>query len=128
MHFSVTQPVYLYRNLTYMQYRSTRTNKDRSTFKVNSLLERVEKSIPSRLGDYMTLMFLGYFDKSINDMDVVEVETFLSKTTFRKRKDIRPSLDQVSQILKKVNLLSFHELLLYRWDHRWSKLIQMMVY
>lgn len=107
MHFSVTQPVFLYRNLTYMQFRTTRTNKDRSTFKVNSLLERIENSKPVRFGDYMTIMFLGYFDKSINDTDVAEVDTYLSISTHKKRKDIKLQMDRVSQPLKKINRSNF---------------------
>lgn len=95
LHFSVTQPLFLYRNLSYMQHRSTRTNKERNTFNVNSLLERVQNLISSRLGDYLTLTFLGYFDTNItmdnNDMDVVEIKTYLSK-----HNDIEPNLDWVS--------------------------------
>lgn len=90
-----------------MQHRSMRTNKDRSTFEVDSLLQRIENSRPARLGDYMTLMFLGYFDKSINDIDLVEVETYLSKTSLKKRREIKPQLDRVSEILHTVNLSNF---------------------
>lgn len=107
MYFSVTQPVYLYRNLTYMPHRLTRRKKPSGTFKVNSMLERIENSIPARLGDYMTLMFLGVFDRSIVDIDAVEVETYLSTATLKKRKDIKPQLDRVSQILKIGNTFEF---------------------
>lgn len=89
---NLISPIFIHRNLTYLKNRSTRTNKSRRTFKVDSLLgikmnkSRTDNNI-TWFGDYMTLMFLGFFDKTISDMDVVEVETFLMKISQKKRKD-----------------------------------------
>ena len=83
-----------------MKDRTMRSNKERSTFKVNSLLgtklkQRNEATNGANiwLGDYMTLMFLGFFDKNIAD-DVVEVETYLSKISHKKRKDSFKALQE----------------------------------
>lgn len=67
-----------------MKERSMRTNKGRSKFKLSSLLDT---EIQKFRNDYMTLMFVGVFDKTLSEEDVVEVETFLSKISHQKRKD-----------------------------------------
>lgn len=92
-------PIFLYRNLSYMKDRIKRTNKSRSTFKVDSLLSKKmdEKKNGSAndktLGEYMTLMFLGFFDKTLPD-DEVEVETLVSKISHKKRKDSFKTLQE----------------------------------
>lgn len=72
-----------------MKSRSNRTNSGRRTFNVDSLLEKQEKIQSGQLGEFMTLMFLGYFDKSLRgeSSEEVEVETSLSKISHKKRKD-----------------------------------------
>lgn len=79
-----------------MKHRSNRTNKARAGFRIDSLLAGKLKSRndTERLGDYMTLMFLGYFDKTISDEDVVEVETFLSQISHKKRKDSSKAMQE----------------------------------
>lgn len=79
-----------------MKHRSNRTNKSRSGFRIDSLLAGKLKvrNDSERLGDYMTLMFLGFFDKSISDEDVVEVETFLSQISHKKRKDSSKAMQE----------------------------------
>lgn len=82
-----------------MKDRIKRTNKTRSTFKVDSLLSKKmdEKKNGSAndktLGEYMTLMFLGFFDKTLPD-DEVEVETLVSKISHKKRKDSFKTLQE----------------------------------
>lgn len=82
-----------------MKERINRTNKSRSTFKVDCLLSKKldEKKNGSAndktLGEYMTLMFLGFFDKTLPD-DEVEVETLVSKISHKKRKDSFKTLQE----------------------------------
>lgn len=57
-----------------------RAKRARKFFKVDSLLETIiNRDRPAPLGDYMTLMFLGYMDKSITDKCYVELKTYLLK-------------------------------------------------
>lgn len=88
-----------------MKERIKRTNKSRSTFKVDCLLlkktEEMNKGSTNdkTLGEYMTLMFLGFFDKTLPDEEV-EVETLVSKISHKKRKDSFKTLqERVSQNL-----------------------------
>lgn len=82
-----------------MKDRIKRTNKSRSTFKVDSLLSKKMDEIQNgsandkTLGEYMTLMFLGFFDKTLPD-DEVEVETLVSKISHKKRKDSFKTLQE----------------------------------
>lgn len=68
------------------------------TFRVNSLLAikqqqkqkqlRIDGTPGADRGDFMTLMFLGFHDKTVADADVrVEVETYLSHASLKKCKD-----------------------------------------
>lgn len=95
---NLISPIFIHRNLTYLKNRSNRSNKRRSTFKVDSLLgikmNKTRTDNVTWLGDYMTLMFLGFFDKTISDFDVVEVETFLMKISQKKRKDSLKALQK----------------------------------
>lgn len=98
------QPVFLHRTLTYMKHRMSRNNKKRSDFKIDSMLsEKVNKSCLDKttlLGDYMTLMFLGFYDKTLcEDMkcdDIVRVQTILLKISHKKRKDSSAALMEVN--------------------------------
>lgn len=95
------QPFYLFRNLTYMKERLSRgssgSRSGQSAFRVNSLLaiKQQQQQQKKRIGggspgggEFMTLMFLGFHDKTVADVDVrVEVETFLSHISLKKRKD-----------------------------------------
>lgn len=69
------------RNLTYVLNRSKRKSKARSTFKVDSFIDNIKNALPVPLNDYMTLMFSGYIDDFGFDVDAVEVETFLLRTS-----------------------------------------------
>lgn len=96
--------------MTYLKNRSTRSNKRRCTFKVDSLLgiklNKTRNDNITWLGEYMTLMFLGFFDKTISDLDVVEVETSLMKISQKKRKDSLKSLQQRVSYLGNMYILS----------------------
>lgn len=96
------QPIYLNRNLNYMKNRSKRTNKARKSFKVNSLLGRTKNACP--MPECVTLMFFGYFDETLTDIDAVEVDTFLIRTSLEQDdKSSKPQIDFVSKILTKQN-------------------------
>lgn len=64
------QPVFLNRTLSYMKQRMSRTHKHRKGFKVDCLLDRINmknrEMQPGNLEGYMTLTFLGFYDKKGN--------------------------------------------------------------
>lgn len=80
----------------------SRSNKGRANFKVDSLLEKVVKRStelqPNNLGGYMTLTFLGFYDKSLGDSRdyQVKVETLLLKICHKKRKESSSAVIEVS--------------------------------
>lgn len=63
--FFALQPIFLQRNLSYMQYRMSRSHKGRRNFEIDSILDRVSKSLvpPALRGGFMTITFLGFYDK-----------------------------------------------------------------
>lgn len=88
-----------------MKRRMSRSNKTRVGFKVDSLLEKItlKKSTelqPNSLGGYMTLTFLGFYDKSLEDPCArdfqVKVETLLLKICHKKRKESSSAIVEVS--------------------------------
>lgn len=86
------QPVFLNRNLSYMQHRMSRSHCKRSKFKIDNILAAKVKTIDRIAGfpnDYMTLLFSGFFDHTLNDdvKNLVQVETILLKISHKKRKD-----------------------------------------
>lgn len=88
----------------------SRSNKGRASFKVDSLLEKVtlKRSTelqPNNLGGYMTLTFLGFYDKSLeNARDYqVKVETLLLKVCHKKRKESSSAIVEVSVSIKLYN-------------------------
>lgn len=115
---NMISPIFLNRNLSYMRHRMSRSHKTRNTFKIDSMLAqkmnkmRNDKANGMSLsGEYLTLLFLGFFDKTqIDDpMDTtrkadhgeypsntVQVETILLKISHNKRKDITSALMQVA--------------------------------
>ncbi|XP_014609982.1 PREDICTED: polycomb protein suz12-B isoform X1 [Polistes canadensis] len=94
-------PIFLYRNLTYMRQRMSRSHKSRRGFKIDTILEKLtsknmEEQILGVRG-YMTLTFLGFYDKKIEaSQDPVKVETLLLKICHKKRKDVSSPIMQVS--------------------------------
>lgn len=81
----------------------SRSNKSRIGFKVDSLLDTIQlkKSTelqPNSLGGYMTLTFLGFYDKSLDEPRdyQVKVETLLLKICHKKRKESSSAIVEVS--------------------------------
>lgn len=75
----------------------SRTNKRRKTFKVDLMLsmkadEHKKCSILTFDGNYLTLTFVGFFDKQLEEIEQeqrkMKVEIFLVKSSLKKRKDI----------------------------------------
>lgn len=86
-----------------MKDRITRKSKKRQHFRVDSLLNIVtnrntlddEKN--GAPNNFMTLMFLGFYDKCMVDEQFVEVEIVISKISQMKRKDsFKSQQDRVS--------------------------------
>ncbi|KZC09482.1 PREDICTED: polycomb protein suz12-B [Dufourea novaeangliae] len=94
-------PIFLYRNLTYMRQRMSRSHKARRGFKIDTMLEKLmskknQEDNPGVRG-YMTLTFLGFYDKKADvPQDPVKVETLLLKICHKKRKDVSSPIMQVS--------------------------------
>ncbi|XP_055529889.1 polycomb protein suz12 isoform X2 [Wyeomyia smithii] len=115
---NMISPIFLNRNLSYMRHRMSRSHKTRNTFKIDTMLAQKMNKIRndkangiSLTGEYLTLLFLGFFDKTDDDdpMDgtgkksdrvestkTVQVETVLLKISHNKRKDISSALMQVA--------------------------------
>ncbi|KAL0822366.1 hypothetical protein ABMA28_004460 [Loxostege sticticalis] len=100
---NMLSPIFLNRTLSYMKRRMSRSNKSRMGFKVDSLLDKItlKKSTelqPNNLGGYMTLTFLGFYDKSLDDPRdyQVKVETLLLKICHKKRKESSSAIVEVS--------------------------------
>ncbi|KAG7295922.1 hypothetical protein JYU34_021012 [Plutella xylostella] len=100
---NMLSPIFLNRTLSYMKRRMSRSNKSRIGFKVDTLLEKqtLRKSTdvqPNSLGGFMTLTFLGFYDKSLEDPRdyQVKVETLLLKICHKKRKESSSAIIEVS--------------------------------
>lgn len=76
-----------------MKDRMSRNHKRRDNFRVDSLLEKVinkhavEEEKSGAPNNFMTLMFLGFYNKLMVDEQFVEVEIVVSKISQMKRKD-----------------------------------------
>merc|ERR1711874_607751 len=86
---------------TFMRKRLSRTNEARKNFKVDTLLDRrLKEEIemePTALGGFMTLTFLGYYDKrKTKKTEKVRVELLLVKLSHKKRKESANPIVQVS--------------------------------
>ncbi|XP_043465594.1 polycomb protein suz12-B [Leptopilina heterotoma] len=92
-------PVFLYRNLSYMRQRMSRTHKSRRGFRINSILDKLiiknEQQQNPGIRGFMTLTFLGFYDKKLEmPQDPVKVETLLLKICHKKRKDVSSPITQ----------------------------------
>ncbi|XP_061585302.1 polycomb protein suz12-B isoform X2 [Cololabis saira] len=108
-------PIFLHRTLTFMSHRNNRTNARRKTFKVDEMLQRVEKmkgeqDSPS-LSSHLQLTFTGFFHKdekpsqnSENEQNSVSLEVLLVKVCHKKRKDVSCPIKQVPTGKKQVPL------------------------
>lgn len=117
---NMISPIFLNRNLSYMCHRMSRSHKTRNTFKIDNMLGQKMNKLRSDkangislTGEYLTVLFLGFFDKQPggqsgdDPMDgsnkveagsakTVQVETVLLKVSHNKRKDIASALMQVA--------------------------------
>lgn len=90
-----------------MKERMSRNHKTRHNFHVNSLLDTVtqrntvEEEKNGAPNNYMTLLFLGFYNKLMVEEQFVEVEIVVSKIAQMKRKDsFKSKQDRVSMWLK----------------------------
>jgi polycomb protein SUZ12 len=98
---NLISPIFLNRTLTFMKKRMSRSNEARKTFKIDSLLERRVKEDSdlsvTNLGGYMTMTFLGYYDKDANPREEkVRLELLLVKLSHKKRKESASPVVQVN--------------------------------
>ncbi|XP_077380201.1 polycomb protein suz12-B isoform X2 [Festucalex cinctus] len=108
-------PIFLHRTLTFMSHRNGRSNAKRKTFKVDNMLQTVEKmkgeqESPS-LSSHLQLTFTGFFHKdekpsqnSENEQNSVSLEVLLVKVCHKKRKDVSCPVKQVPTGKKQVPL------------------------
>ncbi|KAM7009734.1 polycomb protein suz12-B isoform 2-T2 [Tautogolabrus adspersus] len=108
-------PIFLHRSLTFMAHRNGRTNARRKAFKVDNMLQTVEKmkgeqDSPS-LTSHLQLTFTGFFHKdekpsqnSENEQNSVSLEVLLVKVCHKKRKDVSCPIKQVPTGKKQVPL------------------------
>ncbi|XP_046751714.1 polycomb protein suz12-B isoform X3 [Diprion similis] len=97
-----SKPIFLYRNLSYMRQRMSRSHKSRRAFRIDTILDSLtlknnQGHNPGVRG-YMTLTFLGFYDKKVETtQEPVKVETLLLKICHKKRKDVSlPIMQNVS--------------------------------
>ncbi|XP_028301648.1 polycomb protein suz12-B isoform X2 [Gouania willdenowi] len=108
-------PIFLHRTLTFMSHRNGRSNAKRKAFKVDDMLQMVEKmkaeqESPS-LCSHLQLTFTGFFLKdekpssnSENEQSSVSLEVLLVKVCHKKRKDVSCPIKQVPTGKKQVPL------------------------
>ncbi|XP_014260989.1 polycomb protein suz12 isoform X2 [Cimex lectularius] len=97
---NMLKPIFLWRTLTYMKHRMSRTNKNRKNFKVDSLLETVSSKVsqPTPVSGFLTLTFLGFYNKlnPVAQQEPVKVESLLLKVCHKKRKEVSCPVMKVS--------------------------------
>ncbi|XP_033938624.1 polycomb protein suz12-B isoform X2 [Pseudochaenichthys georgianus] len=108
-------PIFMHRTLTFMSHRNSRSNARRKTFKVDDMLQtvermKVEQDSPS-LSSHLQLTFTGFFHKdekpsqnSENEQNSVSLEVLLVKVCHKKRKDVSCPVKQVPTGKKQVPL------------------------
>ncbi|XP_055845929.1 polycomb protein Su(z)12-like isoform X2 [Episyrphus balteatus] len=80
-----------------MKGRMSRSNKKRSTFKVNTLLDTILHKTGT-MGNYLNIVFIGLFDKKDEEWktgDKVNVQTTLYKISRNKRKEGNASFQEI---------------------------------
>lgn len=76
-----------------MKERMSRNHKARKDFKVDSLLtimtnkQRVEAEKHGCPNNFMTIIFLGFYNKAVVEEEFVEIEVVISQISHMKRKD-----------------------------------------
>ncbi|XP_057700595.1 polycomb protein suz12-B isoform X2 [Corythoichthys intestinalis] len=108
-------PIFLHRTLTFMSHRNGRSNAKRKAFKVDNMLQTVERmkgeqESPS-VSSHLQLTFTGFFHKdekpsqnSENEQNSVSLEVLLVKVCHKKRKDVSCPVKQVPTGKKQVPL------------------------
>ncbi|XP_028256456.1 polycomb protein suz12-B isoform X2 [Parambassis ranga] len=108
-------PIFLHRTLTFMSHRNARSNAKRKAFKVDDMLQTVEKMKGEQdslsLSSHLQLTFTGFFHKdekpsqnSENEQNSVSLEVLLVKVCHKKRKDVSCPIKQVPTGKKQVPL------------------------
>uniref|UniRef100_A0A8C4DZF5 SUZ12 polycomb repressive complex 2 subunit b n=1 Tax=Dicentrarchus labrax TaxID=13489 RepID=A0A8C4DZF5_DICLA len=106
-------PIFLHRTLTFMSHRNGRTNARRKAFKVDDMLQTVEKmkgeqDSPRKLTEELTNSFCCHTEKpsqnSENEQNSVSLEVLLVKVCHKKRKDVSCPIKQVPTGKKQVPL------------------------
>lgn len=97
---NVLSPIFLQRTLYYMRGRMSRSHKNRMTFKLDGLLEKVTQKSErqgERPASYLNIAFTGFHDDKLEGVsgDVARVETFIVKMCHKKRKESSAPLMQV---------------------------------
>ena len=107
-----------------MKERMSRGHKKRHGFKVDSLLftnkNRLEEEKEKGPGNYMSLMFLGFYNKSLPEEQFAEVEIVISKISHMKRKDrfnamqerVSSLADWVTQFIQPISFYLFFSYLI----------------
>ncbi|XP_054460877.1 polycomb protein suz12-B isoform X2 [Anoplopoma fimbria] len=108
-------PIFLHRTLTFMSHRNGRSNARRKSFKVDDMLQTVERMKGEQdslsLSSHLQLTFTGFFHKdekpsqnSENEQNSVSLEVLLVKVCHKKRKDVSCPIKQVPTGKKQVPL------------------------
>ncbi|XP_055847562.1 polycomb protein Su(z)12-like isoform X1 [Episyrphus balteatus] len=103
-----TSPIFLNRTLSYMKDRMSRSNKKRSTFKVNTLLDTISHKTDT-VGNYLNIVFMGLFDKNEENEewktgDLVNVHTTMFKITKNKRKESNADFQEILTHISSVTI------------------------
>ncbi|XP_068249391.1 polycomb protein suz12-A isoform X1 [Palaemon carinicauda] len=97
---NILSPIFLQRTLYYMRGRMSRSHKNRMSFKLDYLLDKVTQKSErqsERPASFLNLSFSGFHDSKLDGQfgDVARVETFIVKMCHKKRKESSSPLMQV---------------------------------
>lgn len=106
---NIFNPIFLPRNLYYMRGRLSRSHKNRSTFKLDSLITKVVKRSndlqEEKPESYLNITFNGFHDERLPGIwkdDVACVETLIVKLCHKKRKESIAPLMETSMGIQDV--------------------------
>ncbi|KAK8731428.1 hypothetical protein OTU49_007605 [Cherax quadricarinatus] len=107
--YKLLKPIFLQRTLYYMRGRMSRSHKNRMSFKLDCLLDKVTQKSErqnERPASYLNIAFTGFHDDKLEGVcgDVARVETFIVKMCHKKRKESSAPLMQVSVGTQDVNI------------------------
>ncbi|KAK7043823.1 Polycomb protein suz12, partial [Halocaridina rubra] len=106
---NILSPIFLQRTLYYMRGRMSRSHKNRMSFKLDYLLDKVTQKSErqsERPASFLNICFSGFHDGKLEGAlgDVARVETFIVKMCHKKRKESSSPLMQVSVGTQDVNI------------------------